>query len=95
MAPLAEVEVDPNEEDPIETLQENMEIVQSQPQQQPQKSEKSSSTDVEKKKKRKEKKEKQGSCEQPSDEAATGTSTSVLANPEKAKHNAVCPWEDE
>lgn len=92
MAPLAEVEVDPNEEDPMD---ENAENIQSQ--QQPQKSEKSSSTEVEKKKKRKEKKDKQGSCEKQHslEEAAAGTSTSAPADPEKAKHNAVCPWEDE
>lgn len=90
MAPLAEVEVDPNEEDPLEAQQESsMENVQSQ---QPQKSEKMPSFDGgEKKKKRKERKEKQGSCEQ--DEAGASTTTPV--DPEKAKHNAVCPWEDE
>lgn len=68
IAPLAEVEVDPTEEDtPSDTLE---------TEQKP---------EVERKKKRREKKDREASTSQ----------GEASAEPDKAKRNAVCPWEDE
>jgi hypothetical protein len=73
IAPLAEVEADPTEDD-TEVPSDILDAEQK--------------PDVERKKKRRDKKEREGS----SGSLGEGASTS---DPEKAKRNAICPWEDE
>jgi hypothetical protein len=76
IAPLAEIDVDPPEDD-TETLSENVEMDQR--------------CDIERKKKRREKKEKEAGSSQNKQQGEHSTSS----DPEKAKRNAICPWEDE
>lgn len=74
IAPLAEIEVDPTEDD-TEGPSENLESDQK--------------PDIERKKKRREKKERDSGSSQTQGDAGSST------DPEKAKRNAICPWEDE
>ncbi|KAG5684823.1 hypothetical protein PVAND_014035 [Polypedilum vanderplanki] len=74
IAPLAEIEVDPTEDD----TEAPSEQADSEPK-----------PEFEKKKKRRDKKDREGQSS--SQDAAAGSAT----DDEKAKRNAVCPWEDE
>lgn len=79
IAPLAEID-DPGE-DEIEMPAEQFENVEHKP-------------EIERKKKRREKREKESGGGTTS-HSQTTESGAVSNDPEKSKHNAVCPWEDE
>ncbi|CAG9803598.1 unnamed protein product [Chironomus riparius] len=74
IAPLAEIEVDPTEDD-TEAPSEHFESDQK--------------PDIERRKKRREKKERDSGSSQAQGETSSST------DPEKAKRNAICPWEDD
>ncbi|CRL04267.1 CLUMA_CG017365, isoform B, partial [Clunio marinus] len=79
IAPLAEIEVDPTEDD-VENAAIDQ-VADPKP-------------DIERKKKRKERRDKDGSDGQSQNQTTVSEGTSSN-DPEKSKHNAVCPWEDE